>query len=366
MDNRSSSTRRDPVTQASEFFIEFRAGDGTAALRSRFERWLRSSPEHVKAYLEIAAGWAELPTGDPEHRIDLHDLLATVHGDQDGNVINIDLRRVNAAYTYPRDRVRIWLLAGSLALLLVVFAATGMWIVTQSGFTYKTGIGEQRTLILPDGSTVILDALTTVRARMTKEDREVTLVRGQAYFHDTKDPTRPFVVRVGKSFVRAIGTEFDVAKEPDRIVVTVLAGQVAVAKSVAWVDSPERRELLHEPTQPAHNQKAVLVSAGEQVTVLAQSIPAPRPVDVTAVTAVMAWRERRLVFDGTPLEEVARKFNLYSWRRIVIADPSLLNLGVSGEYSVSDPDALIGFMRSQPRIDVVEKSDEFLVTGRQR
>lgn len=85
------------------------------------------------------------------------------------------------------------------------------------------------------------------------------------------------------------------------------------------------------------------------------------PVNVQAVTA---WMRQRLVFDGTPLEEVARQFNRYSKRRLVIADPSLLTVGVSGSYSASDPDALIGFLRSQPTLRVSQTGDEIKVTGR--
>jgi transmembrane sensor len=238
-------------------------------------------------------------------------------------------------------------------------AGTAIWVISQSGRTYGTGIGEQRTLILADGSTVTLNALTTVVVHMTKEFREVTLVRGQAYFHDTDEPTRPFIVRAGKSSVRAIGTEFDVDLEADRTVVTVLTGQVAVAESFARVDEIERRELLRELAGPANKLEAVLVSAGEQVTVLTQNLPTPNEVDVTGVTA---WMQQRLVFDDTPLSKVAEQFNLYSKRPLVIADPSLRGVGVSGEYSASDPAALIGFLRSQPTLRVVEKDDQFVVT----
>ena len=276
---------------------------------------------------------------------------------KDENVVHLQSGKADVARQFIGPRMRLWALTGSLALLLIALASTGIWTIIQGGRTYETGVGEQRTLILADGSTVVLNALTVVSVHMTKGTREVTLARGQAYFHDTAEPARPFIVHAGRSSMRAIGTEFDVEEEADRTVLTVLAGQVAVAK-LAWIDSVERRELLQELAQPVNKLKAVLVSAGQQVTVLAQQIPAPSAVDVTAVTA---WREQRLVFDGTPLVQVAKQFNLYSKRRLVIGDQSLRHIGVSGEYSASDPAALIGFLRSQPTLQVVESSDEFIV-----
>lgn len=367
MDNRSSNMRQDPVTQASEFFVEFRAGDASPAVRARFERWVRNSPENIRAYLQIAAGWAQLPTADPEERIDIQALLVAARDAQDDNVIPLDPGRAAVARASPRHRMRLWALAGSMALLLIILAGAGIWVITPGGLTYKTGVGEQRTLILADGSTVTLNALTTVMVRLTKEAREVALVRGQAYFHDTDEPARPFIVLAGNSSVRAIGTEFDVDEESDRTVVTVLAGQVTVAKSLDALGAAEGRELIRELAGPglAQRQNAALVSAGEQITLAreqitaSQYIPAPKPVDVTAVTA---WMQQRLVFDDTPLSKVAEQFNLYSKRRLVIVDPSLRSIGVSGEYSASDPAALIGFLRSQPTLRVVETDDEFLVT----
>lgn len=358
MDKRSN-TRQDTVTEASEFFIEFRAGDGTSAVRERFEKWLRSSPENVQAYLQIAAGWSELPTADPESRIDLEALLQAARNAKGDNVVQLDMARAHIATRCSSHRLRMRALAAPLALLLIALGGTTLWVLTRGVFTYKTGIGEQRTLILADGSTVTLNALTTLRMHMTKDIREVILVRGQAYFHDTDDPDRPFVVRAGKSAVRAIGTEFDVDRESDRTVVTVLAGQVAVAEGFARIGRIGPREILRELARPENQLKAVLVSAGEQVTVLAQSIPAPGPVDVTAVTA---WRDQLLVFNNTPLRQVARQFNLYSKRRLVIADPSLWNIGVSGDWSASDPAALIDFLRSQPMLKVTETDGKVVVT----
>lgn len=360
MDKRSSSVHRELVMQASEFFVEFRAGDVPNKVRARFQRWLRASPEHIRVYLECAASWSQLPTADPEGRIDTQAILAAAHHAEADNIIWLEMERADPSAPSASHRGRLWTLAGpSLALSLVVLTGTWIWSITQAGVTYKTGIGEQRTLMLADGSTVTLSALTTVRVHMTKDARRIALVRGQAYFRDSDEPARPFVVRAGKSAVRAIGTEFDVNQQADRTVVTVLEGQVAVAKSSASIDRMERTELLRELTGRHHGLQGVLVSAGEQVTILPQSLAVPNPVDVTAVTA---WMQLRLVFDHTPLSKVAEQFNLYSKRPLVIADPSLRGVGVSGEYVASDPDALIGFLRSQPTLHVVEKNESFLVT----
>src|SRR6185437_16573409 len=117
MDNRSSNVHQDPVAQASEFFIDFRAGDATPSVRARFEKWLRSSPENVQAYLEIAAGWSELPIADPEGRIDVQALLTAARNTKDANVVHLRPGRADAALASLPHRMGLRGLAVCLVLL---------------------------------------------------------------------------------------------------------------------------------------------------------------------------------------------------------------------------------------------------------
>src|SRR5689334_3387664 len=56
--------------EAAEWFVEFRTGDIDADTRRRFNAWLRTSPEHMRAYLELAAIWNEGSGLDPSHKFD--------------------------------------------------------------------------------------------------------------------------------------------------------------------------------------------------------------------------------------------------------------------------------------------------------
>jgi transmembrane sensor len=69
--------------EAAEWFVEFRTGDMNAASRQQFDAWLRSSPEHLRAYLEIAAIWNES-----------HALTAqsSPHAEQEAKVIDLRAR----------------------------------------------------------------------------------------------------------------------------------------------------------------------------------------------------------------------------------------------------------------------------------
>jgi transmembrane sensor len=360
MNIRSSNTKPDIVAEASAWFIEFRAGDVTASDRARFDEWLRRSPEHIQAYLEVAAGWSELPTSDPQGRIDIAALIKRARESQDDNVVPLSA----CADTRPRrsrQTLRVW--AASLAGLALAIGLTA-WVALYRANTYSTGVGEQRTVRLVDGSTIELNALSTIRVRLSQKVREIDLTEGQALFHVAKDPARPFIVSSGGTTVRAVGTQFDVYRKRDGTIVTVLEGRVAVAESnltAALFD--QRGASLPVGGVSRADQAPIFVTAGEQVTVTEKEMRQPKRTDVTAATA---WTQKRLIFEETPLAEVAEEFNRYNMRRLVITDPDLRSMWISGVYSSTDPDSLLGFLRAQPNILLSETDKEIRVALRDK
>lgn len=363
MSTRVSNAKQTIVAEASDWFVEFRAGDVTADARSRFDEWLRRSPEHIQAYLEVASAWSELPTADPHGRIDLPELIARARASSDDNVVPLSTGKTGrAAYAGQQRQLGAPRLAAAVAALAIAvgFAA---WMGFYRADTYSTGIGEQRTVRLADGTTVELNALSSIEVRLSGNARKVDLTEGQALFHVAKDKTRPFTVRSGTTSVRAVGTQFDVYKRHDDTVVTVLEGRVAVAESSTALPLFDHREIA--PTVDGSSVRVdvepIYLSAGEQVTVTKKEVPRPRRADVAAATA---WLQKRLIFDETPLADVAREFNRYSTRRLVISDPDLDSVAISGVYSTTDPDSLIGFLRAQPTIELSETATEIRIARR--
>jgi transmembrane sensor len=345
-----SSGRTHPaiIAEASAWFIEFRAGDVDGDARVRFIEWLRRSPEHIHAYLEISGVWAELPTADPEGKIDIEALIQRARGEPDVIALPSDRPRPGMAPSVlkPHTAWRSRRAAVALAAVVLLAIATVIFI-DRSKFNgvYTTGIGEQRTVQLLDGSTVELNARSTIQVRLTAEQRDVTLLEGQALFQVAKDKRRPFVVRAGDAQVRAVGTEFDVYKKQAATVVTVVEGRVETYDSL---DSP--------------GTAAIVLSAGEQLTVVPHVVTKPTRTDTAIATA---WVQKRLIFEETPLNDVAEEFNRYNRRPLTIDDGELGHIKISGVYSSTDPASLINFLRSQNSIQVVETEKQVRVLRRE-
>ena len=188
--------------------------------------------------------------------------------------------------------------------------------------------------------------------RLSKSVREVDLIDGQALFHVAKDLTRPFIVRSGTAKVRAVGTQFDVYRKGSGTIVTVVEGRVAVLAAAPPLESA-----------PAASS---FLAAGDQITVPTDSTSskvALKPIR-TDVAAATAWVQKRLIFEETPLSKVVEEFNRYNTRRLVIVDPQLQSVEISGVYSASDPDSLLGFLRSLPDIALRATDNEIEITLR--
>lgn len=354
--NRSSSkagihkaeTRKEIIAEASAWFAEFRSGEVDAGTRAAFSDWLLRSPEHMRAYLEMAAAWAELPN-DPEQHIDVMAFLQRARESSADTVVTLSREpRLFQRSSNWRNRA-----LGALAASLVLLAAgwmAALWL--PQGTTYTTGIGEQHRIRLADNSVVELSARSAINVQFSNTARTVTLEAGQALFEVTKDKSRPFVVRSDTAAVRAVGTRFDVNRRSSGTVVTVVEGRVAVLLDNAV---SQRRDVSAFDADTG----TVFLDPGEQAIVTASQVSEPKQADVDNVTG---WTRDQLIFSDTPLAEVAEVFNRYSPQQLVIADAELRELGISGMYSTTEPGTLIDFLRAQPNLDVNEQAQRIVVS----
>lgn len=462
--------------EATNWLITHRQADLDPQEKSTFDTWLRESPQHVRAYLEMSALWENLPALDPSWNPTPEELVARARSE--GNIYPLadsarpsvkeprsqplphDLespspreRRgasreaffqhsVPESIEYPQENsgiplsaleergprsedppfrstplgqaVRVCAVAATFA-IAVVGVTAWYWF---SHNTYGTDIGEQRSIVLADGSTVELNSRSRVRIRYSDSQRDVDLLEGQALFRVAHNTARPFIVHSGTANVRAVGTQFDVYKKRTGTVVTVVEGKVAVLSSTPFMpqDSPSTNSsshvksggeassgttLLDRPNPPRTASKAVgssevasplstlgerdgdrgsgrsevlagavFLAAGEQLTVPAvkpsraghsYAADSPQRANVSAATA---WTRRTLVFESSPLTDVAEEFNRYNTRQLVITDPALANFRISGMFSSVDPALLLKFLQTQPELNVEETETEIRIGKR--
>jgi transmembrane sensor len=404
--------------EACAWFVECRSGDLDAAARAEFDRWLRKSPEHLSAYVEIAAIWNEGPSLDPTNKWDIDTLTLQAAEDIDNVValpgmslerasqrvstdgVSSDLPNHGEAHDelcQQRQQSRAyrskwrWSAIAASAAVLGSIAGTLIWNQLRIP-TYVTAIGEQRSIELADGSTVELNSRSKIKVRYSEHERDVELLEGQALFHVAKSHGRPFIVSTEGTRVRAVGTQFDVYKKHTGTLVTVVEGRVAIFTSPATpgpdmlLSSPSRtataaskeadsaaaphssplRQMEGRAAQPRETAETassgdgtIYLSAGEQLTVSAQT---SQKSDHPNIAGATAWRQRQIVFESASLADVAEEFNRYNERQLVIEDIGPYDFHISGVFSSTDPDSLIRFLRERPGVQVTETSSEIRIS----
>jgi len=328
--------------EAAHWFIELRGGELDEAGRRAFDAWVRASPEHLRAFLQLTALWSHSASLDLHERFPTEALIASAR--EVTNVIPLTRGRVVAR---PRRGRRIGLAAAVCAGL--VAGALVTWFVSLERQTYSTEVGEQRSLRLADGSTVSLNSRSRARIAFSDSTRTVDLLEGEALFRVAQDASRPFIVRAEGTVVRAVGTAFDVDKRSRGAVVTVLEGRVAVLPAgVPAGRGPIRVQ--------SGEDRSVQLSAGDQMDTAA-GLSQPTRANVNAATA---WMQGRVILQSATLEEVAERFNRYSQRRLVAEDHGHAPFRLSGVFS-TDPDFLIRYLRERPDIQVHESAAEIRI-----
>lgn len=307
--------------QAADYFV--RRHEETALQRQQRETWLAADAAHRRAYDEMARVW--------EHAGNLS---------QDSELCALRAQQL-AAINRPGRFWRGSLLVAAVVALICVSLTVGYVVLRRpdapAPVSYATQFGERRTETLQDGSTVVLNTDSAIEARYTPGRRGVALQRGEAQFEVTHDATRPFVVSMGEGgTVTALGTRFQVRREADMDVVTLLEGKIEVSRG-------EQRRIL----QP-NEQARLSTTQGIQVA----------SIDPDQISA---WLDGRLRFRNTPLHEVIAEANRYSARKLRLGADVLAGLPLSGSFNAGDSAAIAATAASILPVRVDDSGTDILL-----
>lgn len=321
--------------QALRWFTRLHSGDATAEERGAFEAWRDGSLHRQRAYAQVAALWADLD-GLRERPFPALE----------------QVRKEWAAGGAPRSRRWPQIRAAAALAATVAAVVAGIWWWELFGVgvhtaDYRTAVGEQRTVTLQDGSSVVLNTATRVTVRLSRMSREVILHDGEALFAVTHDPQRPFLVEAGNGTAQDVGTRYTVRRKNDKTLVAVLEGLV---------------EVRTKPHEPATSERRLL-REGEGASYGPDGRISPT-VPVNGDLAA-AWLQGKLVFERARLGEVLAEVARYRTDEIRLLDPSLASLEVSGAFNVRELDAVphaleaalpVKASRAGPHLIVIEQT----------
>ena len=321
--------------QASEWIARLNADDVSSDDLIRFEAWRKAHPLHARTYEELAATWRRVTAAGP--------MVRAVSWAQDINEISS---------IHPSRRRWIYAVAATL-----IFAVIGGWYTLRTPeVVYRTAVGQYSVVTLPDGSTLELNTASIARVQYSRRARVIRLEQGEAFFQVAHNAARPFWVVVGDSWIRDVGTAFDVRRRDTGAEVTVSEGVVKVGH-----DSLSPRDLYSKPIGDLH---AAELRAGQQADIH-QGATSIRTLSAEEIARFIAWRGGTVYFEDQPLSEVVSELARYTKLRLVVEDNDLRNLRIGGTFQASEAgiQSFLKMLKDGLAINVRRDADHVYIDG---
>lgn len=301
---------------------------------SAFREWLGRSPQHREEIKRLTMLWADLNV--------LTELAVPLEKPRSS------LWRRAAGFLkfgFPASRLAALASAAIIAAAIIFFYPKPS-AFQETRLVYSTAVGERKPVTLSDGSAIVLNTDSQVMVSYSNEQRQIRLLKGEAYFKVAHNPNRPFLVYAGAGIVRAIGTAFSVHLKSRDIEVRVTEGTVELASIPGGNEKSPGKIHLQKILSPTTLAK---VTANQTAT-FNQNIETIEPIAAEELERKLSWKRGMLVFSGERLQEVVDEVSRYTSLKIVILDPGLQDLRIGGYFRVGETDAM--FEALETRFDV--------------
>jgi transmembrane sensor len=347
------------------------SGSWGQADQAQLESWMGQTTAHRVAVLRLEAAWDEARR-----------LKAVAAGLRPGTVPppgawrqtpffghgNRRVRRLLTSVSFRKwpagDRRRRWRMRALPAVAAILLAMIGgSFILATAALDrgrYTTSIGQVASVRLPDGSTMTLNTDSEARIKYSRAERRVDLARGEAFFDDIKDPRRPFVVYAGDKRVVAVGTAFAVSMDNHDIRVVVIQGRVrfqdsktAATPTAHGEPAPRAGGMESPPAQSTDvllNADTIARAAGGDLLV--------QNISITQAEQVLSWRKGFLTFHDTTLVDAIEQLNRYNRHKIIIADPTVAVIRISGTFRPTDYEAFVHLLQEAYSIRAATTEDQ--------
>jgi transmembrane sensor len=304
---------------ANAWWVRLDSDTASVEDQAEFALWLAADPRHRQAYEAVGALWNEL--GAIKSQINKPEIIVPKTS---------WFRNLWAAPTLAMGCLALWLFSPLPILLKADF---------------HTGQGEMRDIRLSDGSVAHLNSNSALIANIDGNQRQLTLLQGEAWFEVSPDSNRPFQVHAESGTVTALGTAFNIRLRCQQTEVSVTQHSVAI--DIEQADGRARRALLNEGQQLTYDPQTGFGNV--------------KAIDSQTVTA---WQRGKLMFQDKPLGEVIAELNRYHRGYLLIIEDSIAQRRVNGVFSTAQPLAALDALESSLRLHSTRINDYLILLHR--
>jgi transmembrane sensor len=308
--------------------------------------WLATSPSHAAALLQMSRLW-----DDMDIMAELADLFPLRQQQAKWYRSPVALAAFSAAFACAAVLLG-WLLFGPIS------SENENGALTAEKFS--TAVGEQLTVDLVDGTSLLLNTDSEIRVQYSDTYRKVILERGEVSFHVAHEPSRPFVVYVGDRVLEALGTIFNVELRANHdLEISVTEGRVRLSRTADGQSAGPVNALSYPSVVPER-----IVVAGEEVIAKDEGSTI-RKLEPEDIDVELAWQRGMLIFRGETLDAVLREVSRYTTVEFELADDSLASVRVGGYFRAGDIDGLLVVLQKNFDIRATRSGDHITLAANQ-
>jgi transmembrane sensor len=324
MNTTASTDQADSLKdEAIDWLIRLSADNCPAADLQAFELWLQQSAAHQAAYQQVAGrmNWLE----------------RVAKSDTQTRTAALQYRPTRQA-PLKQHKAKLATVASLLVVLGVATFSSEGWYGNSSH--YQVARGSHETINLADGSRLEMNTDSEIKVRINHWQRTVEVMKGEVYFSVIHNAEKPFIVQAGAGRSIDIGTEFDVYRQPEQVIIAVQEGSVRV-------EANQSRDLIASEAV-AYNQKGDFIN-----------LPAKLNID-----SVTAWRRGKLIFDNRRLDEVLSEIGRYHKVQLRLAETQLADNKVSGTFFIDRLEANLATIANSLNLTVRHISEGEIVLAK--
>lgn len=295
-----------------------------------FLLWATQPDDQTNAY------WAEVIKSHPQQATVIAEAKAII------NAMRFEVNVISAAESQllweniadrlvPSSKQRffsIWLRVAATLFIGVALSIAILYYTSYQKLVVRTGYGQTKTVKLPDGTTVQLNANSEISypKKWDKDHIREVWIEGEAFFsvsHLHKSglvtPGQRFIVHAKKVNIEVLGTTFNVKQRRESIKVVLVTGKVSMGITSLG------KSLIMKPGE--------LAEYDESKNSIVRSLISP-PDDTS-------WKEGKLQFENTPVTEVFKYIEDTYGYKVILLDPEIGNKKLSGTFATSNEQTLL-------------------------
>jgi len=330
-------------TDHEALIVKYLAGEANPAEKAELEKWLAADSANRVTFQSFQNAWDSVEPAKARQKLDMDAEWARLDqaisgAEQSGKVVEMQSQAKGSGLS---GYLRI-----AAILLLLCLSGAAIYFYTQYQWQSIVAGNEITEEVLPDGSKVALNRNSELRySRHFGKDERAVALSGEAFFEVTRDEAKPFVVDAGEIAVKVLGTSFYVNNRAggQNIEVIVRSGKVQVAQQ-----GPEAA--------------AVMLEAGDKALFSKATGRLQKSLNEDA--NYLAWKTRRLIFKGVPLEVIAKEVGHVYGREIQVKSEAIRHCPVTVTFEGQTLPEVLNVLEATLDVKIEESGTQISITGK--